>query len=139
MKFQGKIYKDGKFWLAEIPFLQLMTQGYTKKEVTEMVEDLFRTLANKNDFEVNVTLYKNGYIEIGSNDTNAMIRILLQRKRQISGLSLSQVAKKLGSSSKNSYARYEQGRSTPSLEKLNKILHVLSPESDFVMTQSGLL
>ncbi len=139
MKFQGKIYKDGKFWLAEIPFLQLMTQGYTKKEVIVMVEDLFRTLANKNDFEVNVTSYKSGYIEFGSNDTNAMIRILLQRKRQISGLSLSQVAKKLGSSSKNSYARYEQGRSTPSLEKLNTILHVLSPESDFVMTQSGLL
>ena len=139
MKFQGKIYKDNKFWLAEIPFLQLMTQGYTKKEVIVMVEDLFQTLANKNDFEVNVISFKNGNIEIGSNDTNAMIRILLQRKRQISGLSLSQVAKKLGSSSKNSYARYEQGRSTPSLEKLDMILRVLCPESDFVMTQSGLL
>jgi len=30
MRFSGKIYKDGKFWLAEIPILDLMTQGRTK-------------------------------------------------------------------------------------------------------------
>ena len=47
MKFQGKAFKSGKFWLAEIPFLELMTQGRTKKELLLMVEDLFITLADK--------------------------------------------------------------------------------------------
>ena len=32
MRFSGKIFKDGKFWLVEIPILDLMTQGKTKKE-----------------------------------------------------------------------------------------------------------
>ena len=138
MKFQGKIYKEGRFWLAEIPFLALMTQGYTKKETLLMVEDLFKTLANKENFEVNVRSDKIGNIEIGSNDTKTMICILLQRRRRISGLSLSQVAQKLGLSSKNSYARYEQGRSVPSLEKLNTLINTLSSNTDFIITQSQL-
>ncbi len=29
MRFSGKVYKDGKFWLAEIPILDVMTQGHT--------------------------------------------------------------------------------------------------------------
>jgi hypothetical protein len=33
MRFSGKIYKDEKFWLAEIPILDLMTQGRTKKSI----------------------------------------------------------------------------------------------------------
>ena len=36
MRFSGKIYKDGKFWLAEIPILDAMTQGYTRKNAVEM-------------------------------------------------------------------------------------------------------
>ena len=34
MKFQGKAFKDGSYWLADIPFLELMTQGRTKKRIT---------------------------------------------------------------------------------------------------------
>jgi hypothetical protein len=54
MRFSGKIYKEGKFWLAEIPILDLMTQGHTKKEAYEMVADMLETLANKKDFKVKV-------------------------------------------------------------------------------------
>ena len=32
MRFYGKVYKDGKFWLAEMPLLDTMTQGHTRKE-----------------------------------------------------------------------------------------------------------
>ncbi len=31
MRFSDSIYKDGKFWLVEIPILDLMTQENTKK------------------------------------------------------------------------------------------------------------
>ena len=47
MKFRGNAFKNGKFWLADIPFLKLMTQGRTKKELLLMVEDMFVTLADK--------------------------------------------------------------------------------------------
>lgn len=82
MKFQGKAFKNGKFWLADIPFLKLMTQGRTKKELLLMVEDLFVTLANKEGFEVNVKCSKDGVLEIGSNDNKVMAGLLLERERQ---------------------------------------------------------
>ena len=27
MRYRGKVYKDGKVWLAEVPVLDTMTQG----------------------------------------------------------------------------------------------------------------
>lgn len=65
-----------------------------------------------------------------------MISLLLQRKREISGLSLAQVADRLGASSRNTYARYEQGKSVPTVEKLNDLLHAVSPQSDIVIEES---
>ena len=32
MEFEGRRWKDGKFWLIEIPALNIMTQGTTKKK-----------------------------------------------------------------------------------------------------------
>ena len=54
MRFSGKVYKDGKYWLAEIPILDLMTQGRTKKEAYEMVVDMLETIVNKDGFSVEV-------------------------------------------------------------------------------------
>ncbi len=85
MKFQGKVqgraFKNGKFWLADIPILELMTQGRTKKELLLMVEDLFVTLAETEGFEVNVKCSKDGILEIGSNNNKVMAGLLLKRQR----------------------------------------------------------
>lgn len=136
MRFSGKVYKDGKYWLAEIPILDLMTQGRTKNEAYEMVVDMLKTMVNKEDF--NIELYKTGKdnFEIGSAEPKHLITLLLQRKREKSGLSLSQVSDRLGSKSRNSYARYEQGRSIPSVEKLNELLHAVCPGTDIVINES---
>ena len=136
MRFSGKIYKDGKFWLAEIPILDLMTQGRTKKEAYEMVVDMLESLVNKEGFKVKVFKRSGNTFEVGSLEPKHMISLLLQRKREISGLSLSQVASRLGVSSRNTYARYEQGRSVPTVEKLNELLHAVSPKTDIVIDES---
>jgi transcriptional regulator with XRE-family HTH domain len=65
-----------------------------------------------------------------------MVSLLLQRKREQSGLSLSQVADRLGSTSRNAYARYERGTSTPTVEKLNELLHAVAPNTDLVISTS---
>ena len=138
MKFQGKAFKNGKFWLADIPFLELMTQGRTKKELLLMVEDLFVTLAGKKGFEVNVKCTKDGIIEIGSNDNKVMVGLLLKRKRQLNNLTIKQVAERMGSTSKNAYARYEQGKTLPSIDKLQDLLNATGPFSDLVISQARL-
>lgn len=136
MRFQGKLYKDGRFWLAEIPILDAMTQGHTRKEALAMVEDMLETLANHSGFSVEVHPGKSGEFEVSSTDTRIMTSLLLRRQRQRSGLSLSEVAQRLGAKSRNTYARYERGTSAPSLEKLDELLQAVSPDRDFVLQQS---
>jgi len=35
MRFQGTLHRDGKFWLAEVPVFDAMTQGHTRKEALD--------------------------------------------------------------------------------------------------------
>jgi hypothetical protein len=136
MRFSGTIYKDGKFWLAEIPILDLMTQGRTKKEVFEMVADMLESLVNKDGFKVEVYKGKKEKFEVGSSKPKHMVSLLLQRKRELSGLSLAQVASRLGMKSRNTYARYEQGYSVPSVEKFDELLNAVCPQRDIVINES---
>ncbi len=136
MRFSGKIFKDGKFWLAEIPILDLMTQGHTKKEAYAMVADMVETMVNKEGFKIEIHKGSKNSFEVSSLEPKHMVMLLLQRKRELSGLSLAQVANRLGTSSRNAYARYEQGRSVPSVEKLNELLHAVCPKTDIVISES---
>ena len=137
MRFYGRVYKDGKFWLAEVPILDAMTQGYTRKETFVMVKDLLETLAYRPGFSVQVYPGKHGDFEVSSPDTRGMISLLLRRQRERSGLSLAEVAQRLGVRSRNAYARYERGTSVPTLEKLNELLKAVSPDQDFVLHPSA--
>ena len=136
MKFQGKAYKDGNFWLADIPLFELMTQGRTKQELLLMVEDLFITLVNKEDFEVDVKCTQDGILEIGTNDNKGMIGSLLKRRRQLNNLSTQQVAERMGSMSKTAYARYEQGKILPGIDKFQQLLAATGPFSDLVISEA---
>jgi DNA-binding XRE family transcriptional regulator len=136
MKFEGKIYKDGKFWLAEIPILDLMTQGRTKKEAYVMVVDMIESLVNKQGAGVTVHERSKDVFEVGSAEPKYMISLLLKRKREISGLSLEQVAKRLGMASRNAYARYEQGKSIPTIKKLDELFGAVSPGNDLVINEA---
>ncbi|MCM2284281.1 MAG: hypothetical protein NDI81_05845 [Desulfobacula sp.] len=64
MRFSGKIYKDGKFWLAEIPIIDLMTQGHTKKEAYEMVADMLESLINKDGCDITIFKGKKDHFEV---------------------------------------------------------------------------
>jgi len=126
MRFVGKVFKSGKHWAIEIPILDIATQGRTKKEAYEMIADAVESLVNKKDFEVRVFGTKGRVFEIGASDQGALTALLLRRMRQKAGLSLEEVAARLGSKSPNSYARYEQGRSVPSVEKFAKLFSVVA-------------
>jgi hypothetical protein len=133
MRFYGKAYKDGKFWLAELPLLNAMTQGHTRKEAYAMVEDLLESLANRRDFKVTVHPGKHGDFEVSSTDSRVLISLFLRRQRERSGLSLSEAAERLGAKSRNAYARYEQGTAMPSLEKLVELYQAVAPGRDIVL------
>jgi predicted RNase H-like HicB family nuclease len=137
MRLHGKVYKDGKFWLAEVPILNAMTQGHTRTEALSMVKDLLETLVNHPGFAVEVHPGEHGEFEVSCTEMRLLIGLLLRRQRERSGLSLAETAARLGAKSRNAYARYEHGTSTPTVEKLSQLLHAVAPGQDFVLEQSG--
>jgi DNA-binding transcriptional regulator YiaG len=137
MRFVGKVFKAGKYWAIEIPILDIATQGRTKKEAYEMIADAVESLLNKKGIEVRVFGTKGRAFEIGASDQGALTALLLRRMRQKAGLSLEEVAARLGSKSPNSYARYEQGRSVPSVEKFAELFSAVAPNKEFVIMESG--
>jgi len=138
MRFQGKLYKDGKFWLIEVPVFAAMTQGRTRKEALAMIADWFATMIDRPGFSVTVYEGKEDTFELRASDTKAMVGLLLQRQRQLHGLSLAAAAERLGAKSRNAYARYEQGSSMPTVEKLDKLLQAVSGGRDFVLSPSAI-
>src|SRR6185295_18472861 len=106
MRFEGKVFRDGRFWLAEIPLLDAMTQGRTRKEALRMIGDWLETMIDRSGFHVNVYPRDSSTFEVSGSDAAAMIALLLKRRRHASGASLRDVATRLGSSSRNAYARY---------------------------------
>ncbi len=136
MRLAGRVFKVGKFWAIEVPILGVVTQGYTKKEAYEMIADAIESLVNKKGFEVEVFPGKGNYFELGSPDLSTLTAFLLRRQRMKQGLTLVEVAKRLGAKSHNTYARYEQGKSIPTIEKFSKLLSALSPDNDFVLVES---
>ena len=136
MRLSGRVFKSGRFWAVEVPILNVVTQGRTKKEAFLMIADSIESLADREDFRVEVFPGRGQRFEVGANDQGALMAFLLKRLRLKKGLSLLQVAEILGIKSPNAYARYEQGVSVPTVEKLTQLLSAVSPGADFVLRES---
>ena len=76
-------------------------------------------------FTVHVHPGEGDYFEVSASDMRPLVRLLLRRQRERSGLSLADAAARLGAKSRNAYARYERGTSLPTVEKLDALLHAL--------------
>ena len=137
MRLLGRMYEDGGFWLVEIPLLEAMTQGRTKEEALEMAKDLVESLANRPGFSATIHPGQGDVFEVGSTDIRGLVGLVLRRQRQRSGLTLAEAAARLGAKSRNAYARYEQGASVPTVEKLSQLIEAVSPEGDFVLHRSS--
>jgi DNA-binding transcriptional regulator YiaG len=136
MRFAGRVFRVTSYWAVEVPILEVVSQGRTRKDALAMIADAVESLANQPGFTLNVFPGKGEYFEIGADDQATLTALLLRRTRQRSGLSLSQVAHRLGVTSTNAYARYEQGRSIPTVQKLSQLFAAVSSHGDFVVGES---
>ena len=136
MELEGRVWKEDKssWWLVEVFFLDVMTQGRTRKEalvmiqdaVMELLKDSYSDLLTKS-FQLSVSLYEDGVIGIGASDDKLLFALGLRRQREKSGSSIRDVAKRLKSKSPNAYARYERALVRPSLEKCDQLLRAANP------------
>lgn len=134
MEIQGRIWKEGKFWLVEIPSLDVMTQGKTREDAHFMIKDaLFELMVsyfrdeNLKDFELESIDYGKEVIAITSNNTKLLLAFSLRRLREMSGSTVKEAAERLGSKSPNAYAQYERGTTNITIEKYEELLEAANP------------
>lgn len=132
MVLEGIIFKDKNYWLVEIPALDLMTQGRTKKKAYEMVVDAIESLVNKKGFKVSVycppSLGKIGFTVV-ANDAKQMAALLLKRQRAKSGKTIRQIVKILKLKSPRAYSQYEEGDSLPSIPKIEEFIGAMNSKT----------
>ncbi len=129
MKFEGRVWKDegSRFWLVEVPLLEVMTQGTSKRNAYFMIADAVEALINQKGFKIAVQPLGGEFLAIGANREGPLIALMLRRQREAHGLTLQEVARRLGQKSPNAYARYEQGKSVPTVEKLGELMRAIEP------------
>ncbi len=132
MRFEGRVWKDrgSRYWLAEVPLLDLMTQGTSKINACRMVGDAVEAVVNKKEFKADIRYLAGECFTIGANHGTFLIALMLKRQREAHRLTLQEVARRLGQKSANAYARYEQGKSVPTVEKLNELMRAIDPGFD---------
>jgi len=139
MELEGKIWKEGKWWIVEVPCLNVTSQGKTKKDalcmiknaVFELMKSYFKGLSK--NFDITVHDYKGESFGVTSNDSNLLLSFLLIRQREESGLSIRDVAKRLSSKSPNSYAQYERGTMNFSIVQYEKLMHAINPKRTSIL------
>ena len=136
MRFEGRVFRVGRHWAVEVPILDVVSQGRTKKEALDMIADAVESLVNRPGFTLEVFPGTGEHFEVSSEDQPTLTAFLLRRARQRAGLSLAQVAERLGATSINAYARYEQGRSVPTIQKLSELFAAVMPHRDLVLVES---
>ena len=129
MKFEGRVWKErgSRHWLVEVPILDVMTQGSTKADALRMIADAIEGLVGRKGFRVSVHPRGDGRFTVGSDREAEWIALMLRRQREAHHLTLAEVARRLGQKSPNAYARYEQGRSRPTVAKLTELLKAIDP------------
>lgn len=88
MEFEGKVWKDpdSLWWIAEIAFLDVMTQGETKTNALEMVKDAVMELLKDSykldaKFSLTVNAYEGGIIKLRASDYKLLIDFGSKRKQ----------------------------------------------------------
>lgn len=134
MMLVGRIKKEeGGYWSAEVEAIGAYTQGKSRKDAMVMVADLIEMMVDRPGFKV--TVRETGAagkdtctVVIDASSPAPLAARVLKYQREVRGLSLADVAKILGSSSRNAYAAYEQGRTEPTLTKFRELLRAVAPD-----------
>lgn len=134
MELEGKIWKDGKFWLVLVPSIDVCTQGRTRKEAFKMIQEAILELMAEyfnatelQNFTLDILDIEKNVIGIKASNTSLILSFSLIRQRELSKSTVREVAERLGSSSPNLYAQYERGNKRISLDQYERLLQAANP------------
>lgn len=133
MELEGKLSKNRKRWLAEIPALGISTESPTRKAALDSIQNTVKQLVafyfptEVDQHDIDVHYYPKGVIGITMTDNKLLLALSLRRQREQSGLTIREAALRLGSRSPNAYAQYERGKIRISLDKFERLLQAANP------------
>ena len=141
MIITGVIKKEeGPWWSASAEAIGAFTQGRSRRGAMSMLKDLVQTIVDQPGFRAKICdagTSANGVtsVFVESNDPEALAARVLRYQREVHGLSLTDVSKILGVSSRNAYARYERGKTAPTIGKYDQLLKAVAPEMTVMISR----
>ena len=139
MKVEGKVLKPTgkeKYWSVEIPILAIHTQGKSEKDAYRMAAHAVGMLAELSNFKVICEPIGHGEFLISASDEDAFLAFVFRRLRMARNVTLAEAATHLGSKSKNAYGRYEQGKTSPTVKKLDQLIRSIDPSCVLVLKRT---
>jgi transcriptional regulator with XRE-family HTH domain len=146
----AKIYKapdpaapEAPEWAVEVDAIDSVTEGYTRQDAMDMLVDLIEGLIElelkRPGVKVRVThLDDDGpdsfRVIIEADEPALLGALVLRHQRQAHGLTVKQVAERLGAAHHNAYTSYELGQREPSIGKFAEMLAAISPELRLAVT-----
>lgn len=128
MMLIGRVRKEkASLWSAEVDSIGAVTQGTSREDAKSMLASLIQLEVDTDGFAVTIADWDGDAVLVEANRPALLAARLLKHQRELSGMSLADVAKKTGAASRNAYAAYEQGRTEPTLSKLRELLAVVAP------------
>lgn len=136
----GRIFKDPEpgapLWAVEAEAIGGATQGRTRKEAIAMLVDLvegkIEVELKRPGVKIRATVLEEDRsscrVLIEADEPALLGALVLKYQRQMRGMTVQQVAEKLGAAHHNAYASYEQGRREPSIGKFAELLAAVAPE-----------
>jgi hypothetical protein len=134
----GRIEKqEGPFWSADVDAIGAHTQGTSVDDALDMLASLIRITVDRAGFAPSITQLGKAddgaiLVYVTANEPALLASLVLKFQREVRGRSLADVAKKLGGSEHETYARYEQGAEELSIGKFTELLAAVAP--DLVLT-----
>ncbi|MCP4914490.1 MAG: helix-turn-helix transcriptional regulator [Oligoflexia bacterium] len=132
MLISGKVSKEGNYWVASLNLLDMDGQGKTKKEavnfLSESIELMKEEYCLDMEFELRLEKKTNKVI-FKARNTNKLASFILRRQRELNNLTLQDMADILKSKSRNSYARYEKGKTAITLQRFAELFESITNHS----------
>ncbi|HEY8279369.1 MAG TPA: helix-turn-helix transcriptional regulator [Bdellovibrionota bacterium] len=129
MRIEGKVWKDGKFWVAALPVLEFSTQALKASEVEMMMVDAVRTAMDDSRLQVKFLKASQDVWVLEFEEAKDFVVFFLKQLRLQQGLSIEEVARRLGFRSRASYFQYEVGRREPSIGQFESIVKAMSQDA----------
>jgi hypothetical protein len=137
MRVAGNVYKVGRWWAVEIPLLRLHSQGRTRADALAMAVDAVRMTLDRPDLPLIIHPGKGNEWTLEAADIGPLLAFALRQQRAATGLTVREVARRLGSGSPEAYAAYERGRRVPSLDKFTALMKAIDRNLEPVLTVAG--